>query len=188
MGNYRLGSDTGPRLSKGKDSNQSAGTPQWLFDAIAAVVPFGPDLAASPSNAKCKEFYTEDDNSLKLPWRKLTSKGKVGWCNHPYSNCSEWIEKAYREAYCGASVVQLQPAAFHRNYYLDYAKNGPCAKVVINVPIKFDGYGWSSPVLHAFFVWNKGLLDAGVNKIYEVDPRKQSEMQEVFGFLLKHFA
>lgn len=179
---------SGPRITKGANSNQSAGTPQWLFDAVASIVPFGPDLAASQENAKCKEFYTIEDDSLSLPWNELTSKGRVGWCNPPYEDCGAWLKKACEETLSGASVVQLQPAALHRNYYSNYAKSGPCAKVIINAPIQFEGYSWSSPTLHAFFVWNKGLLASGVNTIYEVDPRNQSEMQEVFGFLLNHFA
>lgn len=177
----------GPVMSKGKDSNQSAGTPQWLFDAIAAEIPFGIDLAASKENTKCSKFYTEEDNSLRLPWNEVCSKDSVGWCNHPYENCGLWIEKAFVETHWGATVVQLQPAAFHRNYYQDWAKEGPCAKVVINCAIKFDGYACASSILHAFFVWNKGLEVAGLNKIYEVDPRKPEEMKKIFGMLRKAF-
>lgn len=170
-------------MSKGKESKQDAGTPKWLIDAVKAVMPLGVDAAASKENAKCKVHWDKQDNGLIQPWHQYSYPDLAIWCNHPYENCRIWVEKAAEETLLGATSIQLQPSAFHRKYYRELIKGGPCATVIINRPIKFDGYNIASSIVHNFYVWNKGLLGSGLNTVHEVDPLDPKEMSELFSKL-----
>lgn len=43
-------------------------TPQNLFDELNAEFNFTLDAAASPENAKCERFFTEEQNALCQNW------------------------------------------------------------------------------------------------------------------------
>ena len=42
-------------------------TPQFLFDALDKEFGFEFDVCATPDNAKCRRFYTEEDDGLAQP-------------------------------------------------------------------------------------------------------------------------
>ena len=115
----------GPKMSNGSQSLQTAGTPQWLYDAFTKVIPCGIDVAASAANTKCSLFYSEQDDALKQDWHSMTNKDLAAWCNHPYADCGLFVKKAREETDLGATILQLQPAALHRVYYKTYIKGGP---------------------------------------------------------------
>ena len=74
-------------------------TPQALFDELNAEFHFTLDVCALPENAKCKAYYTPQDNGLVQPW--IYTKGAV-WCNPPYGReIGKWVEKAYNSAKYG---------------------------------------------------------------------------------------
>jgi site-specific DNA-methyltransferase (adenine-specific) len=81
-------------------------TPDWLFQALDAEFRFTLDAAASPHNAKCKRFFTEEEDGLAQDW----GTEKV-WCNPPFSArvISAWARKAYEASRGGAIVVLLMP-------------------------------------------------------------------------------
>lgn len=81
-------------------------TPQKLFDEINAVFKFKTDVCASAENAKCKKFYSIEEDGLKKKW-----KGSC-WMNPPYGReISKWVKKAYESAKENrATVVCLLPA------------------------------------------------------------------------------
>lgn len=82
-------------------------TPQDLFDQLDAEFHFTLDPCATTANAKCKKYYTIEDDGLIQSW-----KGKTVWVNPPYGRyVSAWIEKAITESQqCGATVAMLLPA------------------------------------------------------------------------------
>ena len=53
-------------------------TPVLFFDALDSVFHFQMDLAASPENALCPKYFTEQDDALKQLWRGTC------WLNPPY--------------------------------------------------------------------------------------------------------
>jgi len=74
----------------------SSATPEWstpqdLFDELDKEFHFELDVCAAAENAKCKKFYTKEDNGLEKPWM-----GERCWMNPPYGReISKWIKKAY---------------------------------------------------------------------------------------------
>lgn len=82
-------------------------TPSDLFMRLSDEVGgFDLDVAASDENHLCDEYYTMENNGLFNLW-----EGKV-WCNPPYNNIQQWVNKARAEVTVGrASVVwMLVPA------------------------------------------------------------------------------
>lgn len=55
-------------------------TPQDFFDKLNEQYHFTLDPCSSDTNAKCKKYYTAQDNGLEQDWG-----GEVVFCNPPYS-------------------------------------------------------------------------------------------------------
>ena len=65
-------------------------TPQALFDELNREFDFTLDPCATPSNAKCKRFFTIEDDGLSQSW-----KNERVFCNPPYCRkVGRWVEKA----------------------------------------------------------------------------------------------
>lgn len=86
-------------------------TPRVLFEQLHAEFGFTLDAAAEKSTAKCRQYYTAEDDALKQDWKK-DSKGGAVWLNPPYSRGLQaaFIRKAHSEATRGCTVVCLIPA------------------------------------------------------------------------------
>lgn len=90
-------------------------TPQSFFDLVDDEFGFTLDSAAEPHNAKCEDFYDEFRDGLSQPWPGVV------WCNPPYGRAiGKWVEKGYREAQNGSTVVMLIPARTDTTYWHDY--------------------------------------------------------------------
>lgn len=88
-------------------------TPKDLFDELNNEFHFTLDPCATPQNAKCRKFFTADDNGLLLDW-----SNDVVFCNPPYGRViKDWVEKAYHEVEKGATVVLLIPARTDTSYF-----------------------------------------------------------------------
>ena len=93
-------------------------TPQDFYNNLNAEFNFTLDPCALPTNAKCSKFYTPEQNGLKQDWSNETV-----FCNPPYSDIKNWVEKAYNEAKRGAKVVMLIPARTDTRYFHDFIYN-----------------------------------------------------------------
>ena len=49
--------------------NIVASTPKEFFEKLSSIFNFTLDVCALPENAKCKDYYTPDDDGLSNPWR-----------------------------------------------------------------------------------------------------------------------
>ena len=89
-------------------------TPQDLFDALDAEFHFTIDVAATPDNAKCKRFYTKEQDGLSQDWT-----GERVWCNPPYGR---EIGKFIKKLASGEAdiAVALIPARTDTKYFHDY--------------------------------------------------------------------
>ena len=91
-------------------------TPQSFFEQLDKEFHFNTDVCATAENAKCANFYTEEQDGLALPWEG------VCWCNPPYGReIGKWVKKACESAYDGkATVVMLLPARTDTKWFHDY--------------------------------------------------------------------
>jgi phage N-6-adenine-methyltransferase len=71
-------------------------TPDWLYNRLDADYHFNLDPCATIENAKCKNFYTQEDDGLSKLWR-----GKSVFINPPYTYIEKWAEKAHNESWWG---------------------------------------------------------------------------------------
>ena len=91
-------------------------TPQTLFDRLNSEFRFTIDVCASPENAKCKRYFTKEDDALSRDW------GSRCWMNPPYGpDLKHWMKKAFGESRRGALVVCLVPARTDTKWFHEYA-------------------------------------------------------------------
>jgi phage N-6-adenine-methyltransferase len=90
-------------------------TPQDFFDEVNAKYNFTLDACANTENAKCKKFFSPEQDGLKQNWG-----GRI-WMNPPYGRViGNWVEKAYQESKNGALVVALLPARTDTRWFHNY--------------------------------------------------------------------
>jgi phage N-6-adenine-methyltransferase len=95
-------------------------TPQFLFDGLDAEFGFELDVCATADKAKCKMFFTPEDDGLKQDWGT-----RVCWMNPPYGRTiGQWLQKAYESSKRGATVICLLPARTDTDWWHRYAQRG----------------------------------------------------------------
>ena len=121
-------------------------TPQDLFDNLNDLYQFELDVCASKDNAKCKTFFTVEEDGLTQDW-----KGSC-WMNPPYGReIGKWMAKAYESSKNGAKVVCLVPARTDTAWWHDYAMNGKIT--FIRGRLKFGNSKNSAPFPSALVVF-----------------------------------
>ena len=110
-------------------------TPQWLFDELNEEFKFDLDACATSKTAKCKQYYNKRTNGLVVDW----SQFKSVFCNPPYSDISNWVDKCSDSSKMGPVVVLLIPGRVDTLYFHKYIF--PVAKEVrfINGRLRFNG-------------------------------------------------
>lgn len=100
-------------------------TPQDFFDRLDKEFGFTLDVCALPGNAKCKRYYTPEQDGLKQPWTGVV------WCNPPYGReIGKWVERAAHSADNGAKVVMLLPARTDTQWFHRYIYGHACIRFV----------------------------------------------------------
>lgn len=90
-------------------------TPQDLFHSLDKEFHFTLDPCATKENAKCKKFYTKEDDGLKQDWT-----GERVFMNPPYGReIGKWVKKAKESA---LGVVALLPARTDTKWFHDYVQ------------------------------------------------------------------
>jgi len=112
-------------------------TPQEFFDAVNAVFHFDLDVCATKANAKCKRYFTKDEDGLSQLWRGTC------WMNPPYGReISLWVRKAYESSLeVGTIVVCLLPARTDTQWWHDYVISHAKSIGFIRGRLKFSGKG-----------------------------------------------
>ena len=121
--------------------NIVASTPKEFFDKLSGIFNFTLDACALPENAKCKDYYTPEDNGLLKPWR-----GGV-WCNPPYGReISSWVKKAYEESQkeYNSFVLMLLPARTDTKWWWDWVQ-GKATLFFIKGRVKFGDHNVGAP-------------------------------------------
>jgi len=129
---------------------QDWGTPQALFDVLDAEFHFDLDAAASPHNAKCERYISEE--SLSAPWHRF---GTHVWLNPPYGReIGKWIQKAYLESVAGACVVCLTFARTDTRWWHRWALRAAEIRL-IEGRITFEGASASAPAPSCLLIFDE---------------------------------
>lgn len=126
-------------------------TPQWLFDLLYDEFKFGIDVAASSENAKVRPFFSVLHDGLAQDWKNYRC-----WLNPPYGReIGKWVEKAYRSALDGATVVCLIPARTDTRWWWDYVIKGEIR--FLKGRLKFGNADNGAPFPSAVVVFYPGV-------------------------------
>jgi phage N-6-adenine-methyltransferase len=129
-------------------------TPQDFFDKLDSVFRFETDVCVLPENAKCKQFYTPDDDALQKSWTGTC------WMNPPYGRgIDKWVAKAFKSAKENkATVVCLVPARVDTRWWHDFCAKGEV--YFVKGRLKFSDNKNSAPFLSAVVVFRPTVNDA----------------------------
>ena len=79
-------------------------TPKAFFDALDEEFHFDLDVCAIPSNAKCKTYYTPEQDGLLQEWTGIC------WMNPPYGReIGQWVRKAFETSLRGGACRLPSP-------------------------------------------------------------------------------
>lgn len=130
-------------------------TPQEFFDDISAEFQFNTDVCALAENAKCKHYFTPEQDGLAQEW--------VGtcWMNPPYGRTiASWVKKAFEAAQKGATVVCLIPSRTDTAWWHDYVMRGEIR--FIRGRIKFGGHKNSAPFPSALVIFRASTAASSI--------------------------
>ncbi len=124
-------------------------TPQGLFDELNGDFGFTLDPCATHENAKCKKYFTKEDDGLKHDWGK-----EIVFMNPPYRRgvTIKWMKKAYASSLKGATVVCLVPARTDTRWWHDYSMKASEIKFVKG-RLKFGNSKNSAPFPSALVIF-----------------------------------
>ena len=113
-------------------------TPQDLFNELNKEFNFVLDVCATKENAKCKRYFTKEDNGLEQVWDIIG----CNWMNPPYGReINKWVEEASQYW-----TVCLLPARTDTRWFHDYIYNKPNVEIrFIKGRLKFGGSKNSAP-------------------------------------------
>lgn len=126
-------------------------TPWPFFKALDEEFHFTLDVCAEPHNAKCKRYFSPEDDGLSQPW------DGVCWMNPPYGRnvTGKWIEKARQSAQDGATVVCLIPARTDTRFWHEHVMHADEIRLVKG-RIRFVGSESGAPFPSAVVVFRPG--------------------------------
>lgn len=115
-------------------------TPQQLFDDLNKEFQFTLDASASEENKKCERYYSVENDGLKANWG-----GETVFCNPPYSQIKQWVEKAFYEGHKDNTVVVLLiPARTDTKWFHNYIQHRSEVRF-IERRIRFSGSKINAP-------------------------------------------
>ena len=146
-------------------------TPILFFDALNSVFNFEWDLAASPENALCKNYYTEQEDSLKQDW-----KGTC-WLNPPYGRA---LPKFVAKASCDAmdaetTIVMLIPVRPDRLWWEKYIWKAGDERACVDIcfvrgRLRFGGEVNQAPFPSAVVVFSRdGIPISKLTALVQLD-------------------
>ena len=125
-------------------------TPDDFFQKLDDEFHFDLDVCATPENAKCKRYFTKEQDGLKQEW-----KGTC-WMNPPYGRqISLWVKKALDSARGGATVVCLLPARTDTAWWHGYVIAQAAEVRFIRGRLRFGGSKSNAPFPSAVVVFKE---------------------------------
>jgi phage N-6-adenine-methyltransferase len=122
-------------------------TPQAFYDELDAEFDFTLDPCATPENAKCALYYTQEDDGLAQDW-----SGERVFMNPPYGRViGYWVKKAMESK---TLVVCLVPARTDTRWWHDYVIEGGAEVRFLKGRLKFGNSKNSAPFPSAVVIFN----------------------------------
>lgn len=147
---------------------QDWGTPQYVFDTLNNEFGFTLDVCANEHNAKCKQYFTEEENALLQDW-----SNDVCFLNPPYDKVNNFMQKAWDESRKGAIVVCLVPARLDASWWHKYAMKSEIRLFVQR--LEFEGHKKNrAPFPSAIVVFRPPTFKIKVFEIRRSDVRKSN--------------
>jgi len=117
-------------------------TPQNFFDELNKEFHFTLDPCATKENAKCKLYFTEENNGLLQDW-----SGETVFCNPPYGRgLKDWVQKCYESSlYQNTKVVMLIPARTDTIYQHEFIFSHAKAILFLKGRLRFGDCKNSAP-------------------------------------------
>lgn len=138
------------RFPQGSSRSNEWATPAILFKALNAEFHFTLDPCATPENAKCKAYFTQEDDGLEQDWA-----GHRVFMNPPYGRGIErWMEKlATSECRIGVALV---PAGVDTKWWWRWVE--PYADEICFVigRVRFEGSRWNAPFPSVVIIYRLG--------------------------------
>lgn len=134
-----------------KKREQVICTPPYLLEAISrAMGGIALDSAGhpgSPATEMAGRAYLggPGDDGLVLPWADRT------FCNPPFANLADWLEKAIHEAQAGFQIAVLCPVRTKTAYWWPYADTATA--IAWLKPVKFLGFDGTFPESCCLLYW-----------------------------------
>ena len=132
-------------------------TPQDFYEKLNKQFDFTLDPCASARSAKCKKYFTKEDDGLAQDWR-----GHTAFVNPPYGrNIGEWVKKGYEESKKhNTVVVMLVPSRTDTKWWHDYVMR---AKEVhfVRGRLKFGDSTNAAPFPSAVVIFHSDTLYRG---------------------------
>jgi phage N-6-adenine-methyltransferase len=125
---------SGPAIQRHR-SRQDFETPQIFMNAVVAR--FGPiswDLAAHHGTTKHENFFSKENDSLKMQWHRIPG---LLWLNPPFDKIGPWAKKCAEESALGAKIMLLVPASVGSNWFRDHV-HGKAFVHFLNGRLAFD--------------------------------------------------
>lgn len=123
-------------------------TPPEIFQALNAEFSFVLDAAASPANALCSRYITEEQNTLETDWAGLMPDPPgYAWLNPPYSNVGPFVAKAAAEnAEHSIGCVMLLNADTSVGWFRDAIATAHEVRFITGGRLAFLNAGTGKPV------------------------------------------
>lgn len=126
-------------------------TPKNLFDYFNKIYNFTLDPCSTKENAKCKKFYTKNDNGLSKEW-----SGSV-FVNPPYCRKTKlWVEKAFNEKENCDYIVMLLPCRPDVSYFHDFILN-KSRIIFLRGRLKFGNSKNTAPFPSMIVIYGDGI-------------------------------
>ena len=132
-------------------------TPQDFFDKLNKEFYFNLDACATDENAKCKVYFTKEQDGLSQEWGSRT------WCNPPYGReIGKWVKKAFDESSKRKLVVMLIPARTDTKWFHNYIYGVDVLRVrFIKCRMNFGTTKNSAPFPSMFVIFKRERSGSG---------------------------
>ena len=129
-------------------------TPQAFYDKLNKQFEFTLDPCATAASAKCKKYFTEEDDGLAQDW-----KGHTVFVNPPYGRgIGAWLKKGYEESKKhNTVVVMLIPSRTDKKWWHDYVMKAKEVHLVRG-RLKFGSSANAAPFPSAVVVFHSDTL------------------------------